>query len=53
MENFIDHMIFVCFSGAFICFVLGGWVAIGEFIMKKFNLEDKFLNFMYGDGDNE
>lgn len=49
MENFIDHMIFVCFAFVTIGVILGGWVYLGEFILKKFNLEDKFLKFMYGD----
>lgn len=53
MEAFLDHMAFVCLSGAVIGFVLGGWCWLGEKIIDKFWSRDKFIEFMYGDSCEE
>lgn len=46
MDNFVDHMIFVCISGAIIASVLGVWCYIWERIFNRFpGLKEKMLKF--------
>ena len=53
MEAFLDYMLFVCFSFGIIGLIIGGWVYLGEYILEKFNLTDKFINFMLNTNDEE
>lgn len=46
MENFIDHMIFVCLCAAGMGILFGLPVFIIEVVLKKFDLQDKVYNFV-------
>lgn len=52
MENFFDHMIFVCISFVIIGLLIGVPVFIGEYILEKYNLTEKFVNFMFGEHED-
>ena len=51
--TFIDHMIFCCFAFVAIGIVMCTFVFIGEYILNKFNLTDKFIHFMFGSEEDE
>lgn len=53
MENFLDHMIFVCFSFVAVGLIIGIPVYLGEYILEKFDLKDKFVNFMFNTNEEE
>lgn len=46
MENFIDHMIFVCLCGIGFGILFGLPIFIIEVVLKKFDLYDKFSKFV-------
>ena len=48
MEAFLDHMAFVCLSGAIIGAILGGWCWLGEKIIDKFWSRKQFVEFFFG-----